>query len=322
MILAAVGGLWYFAHQIVEAENAPGVKPAPVKPAKPRRGTLLLFTQKGCAPCARLKSNLADPIVREALAPWHVEEVASVTRSRRYKVGAYPTLVAEVDGKEASRRVGYVAKGDLIDWLQGLGPVGKVYGAKENGRKFEDGTEISCDLPGDLHRRNTASKGLGNCVFTSIHHSAIWQNIPAVQEFPKWLITKGIPGGGYPAKVDKLIPQICKDRGLPIPEYIQIENADHETLVLAHKTGRMTCVTYARSPTGRYGGQRIAHMTNLVHADANWIVCLDNNYMPKDPANPSNYEWMTPEEGKRAGIYDWVIVFLPPPPPPPPRNST
>lgn len=189
----------------------------------------------------------------------------------------------------------------------------KSYGASVGGNVSPDGAEIHADLPGDLHRRNTSSKGLGLCVFTSIHHSALWQNIPALQEMPKWLIDKGIPGGGYPEKVKDLIPKICKDRGLPEPDYIQIENADHEVLSKACKTGRMVCATYSRSPTGRYGGGRISHMVSVPHADEKFVAVLDNNYI-------QSYEWMTPDEAKRAGVYEWLIVFLSPPPPPPPKN--
>jgi hypothetical protein len=74
--------------------------------------------------------------------------------------------------------------------------------ASVGGPRHADGTEIACDLPGELHRANTSSKGLGLCVFTSIHHSAVWQNVPALQEFPKYLIDKNIPGGGLSLQGD------------------------------------------------------------------------------------------------------------------------
>jgi len=194
-----------------------------------------------------------------------------------------------------------------------------LIGAQVGGNVAPDGkTELACDLPGNLHRQNTSSKGLGNCVFTSIHHSATWQDVPPLQEFPKWLIDKGIPGGGYPEKVTKLISQMCKEKGVPEPEYIQVQGDDLEVLKLACKTGRMPGVTYSFSPTGRYGGQRIAHMVSLVHADDSWFCVLDNNY-----TGATKYEWMTPAEfrktytGGRAG---WAVILLRQGPPPAPKN--
>jgi hypothetical protein len=198
------------------------------------------------------------------------------------------------------------------------GPRWAPVGASVGGPKHQDGTEIACDLPGDRHRKNTASKGLGNCVFTSIHHSADWQNIPALLEFPRWLIDKGIPGGGHPGKVDQLIPQIAKERGLPVPEYVQVEGKDLEILKAACRTGRMPGVTYSFSPTGRYGGAKIAHMVTLVHADDKHFVVLDNNYPGAD-----KYEWLTPDEFLKtyaAGGNGWAFIPLAPPPPPPPLN--
>lgn len=195
---------------------------------------------------------------------------------------------------------------------------GAPVGAFVGGPVSPDGVELQIDLPGALHRRNTASRGLGNCVFTSIHHAALWQNVPALQEFPKWLIAKGIPGGGYPQKVADLIPKIAKDRGLPVPEYIQIEGGDLEMLKLATKTGRLPSITYSHSPTGRYGGQQIAHMVNAPSAGAGgkyWVI-LDNNY-PGENA----YEYLSETEFSRSYAPGWAVILLNPGPPPPPRSK-
>lgn len=192
-----------------------------------------------------------------------------------------------------------------------------VFGAKVGGR-VEGGTELQIDLPGQLHRKNTASHGLGLCVFTSIHHSAVWQDVAAFQEWPKWMIDKSIPGGGYPQKVADLAKKIAADRGLPEPDFLQVEGSDLEILKLACSTGRMPGVTYSRSPTGRYGGQQIAHMVSLVHADDQHFVILDNNYI-----GDSNYEWLTPEEFKKSytGLGGgWAVILLDNGPPPIPRN--
>lgn len=190
--------------------------------------------------------------------------------------------------------------------------------AKVGGRVSPDGArEIHCDLPGDLHLKNVGgSDGAGLCVFTSLAHSARWQNIPVLEDFRDWM--RKYPGGGYPEKVDRMIAKCCQERSQPVPEYIQIEGQDLEVLKLACRTGRMPGVTYSRSPTGRYGGGTIAHMVSLPHADDEWFCVLDNNY-PGD----SNYEWMTPEEFKKTyagGGSGWSVIFLNPSPPPYPRN--
>lgn len=174
--------------------------------------------------------------------------------------------------------------------------------------------EIAIDLPGELHRRNTTSKRLGLCVFTSIHHASLWQNVPALHEFPKYLQDKGIAGGGWPDKVDALIPKCASANGYPTPEYIQVESADLEILKLAIKTGRMPSVTYGQSPTGRYNGRRIAHMVNLVHADDKYFCVLDNNYIGVE-----NYEWMSPAEFRHTYTVvggGWSVILLDAGPPP------
>jgi hypothetical protein len=190
--------------------------------------------------------------------------------------------------------------------------------ASVGGRHAPDGREIEIDLPGSLHRRNTAARGLGLCVFTSLHHAGLWQNVPQVVEFPKWVIDKGYEGGGWPQRVATWMREISASRGMPEPEYIQIEGDDVELLKLACATGRLPAVTYGYSPTGRYNGQAIAHMVNLAHMDDQWACVLDNNY-PGD----TQYEWMTPAEFK--GAYrrtggGWSVILLSPGPSPPPSN--
>jgi hypothetical protein len=95
-----------------------------------------------------------------------------------------------------------------------------------------------------------------------------------------------------------------------------VESGVRVILKLACKTGRMPGVTYSFSPTGRYGGRRIAHMVSLVSADDRHFVILDNNY-------PGTYEWMTPEEFTRSytgGGQGWAVILLAPPPSPVPVN--
>lgn len=189
-----------------------------------------------------------------------------------------------------------------------------VFGAKVGGSIAPDNTtELHCDLHGSQHLKNKAgSEGSGLCVFTSIDHAARWQNVQQLVGFRDWM-TK-YPGGGWPEKVTKKITEICKEKGVSEPKYIQIENKDLEILKSACSAGLMPGVTYDHSPTGRYNGQRIAHMVSLVHADNNWFCILDNNY-----PGVNQYEWMTPEEF-RSVWSGWAVILLSPGPPPPPTN--
>lgn len=197
-------------------------------------------------------------------------------------------------------------------------------GAKVGGPVAPDGTtEIHCDLPGSQHLQNKGgSDGAGLCVFTSVDHSARWQNVPALVGFRDYMTR--YPGGGWPEKLAKYIKKICAERKLPEPKYVQIENSrDLEPLKLACKTGRMVAVTYERSPTGRYGGSKIAHMVSMPHCGPGlgggqeWVAILDNNY-----PGTERYEWMSPEEFLRVcnprGF--WAVILLDGPPPPPPSN--
>lgn len=202
----------------------------------------------------------------------------------------------------------------------GKAPVGAQAkaGAQVGGRIAPNGaTQIHCDLPGQFHIKNVGgSDGAGLCVFTSCEHSGWWQNIRQLHGFQDWMKRK--PGGGWPEKVDKMLKEYCQEQGLPVPPYIQVEGKDLEILKLACRTGRMPAVTYSRSPTGRYGGGRIAHMVSLPHADDQWFAVLDNNYIGED-----QYEWMSPREFEEANLGSavWSVIFLGPPPPPVPRNK-
>ncbi len=188
-------------------------------------------------------------------------------------------------------------------------------GASVGGPRNADGTELQCDLPGDQHLKNCGgSDGAGLCVFTSISHSARWQNVDVLKDFRDWM--RHHPGGGYPKKVDQMIASICKEKGVPRPDYVQAEGSGLEILKAACKSGRMPGVTYSFSPTGRYGGARISHMVSLPHADDRWFVVLDNNF-------PQTYEWMSPAEFQKTytgGGGGWCVVLLSPAPPPPPHQ--
>lgn len=194
-----------------------------------------------------------------------------------------------------------------------LSSITSLAAISSNGPTF-GGEEITVDLPISRHVRNTSSRGLGNCVFTSIGMAADYQNVHALKNFAQWVISKGIPGGSYPDKTDRLIAQMCADRNLPIPEYIQHTGGDLEFLKLALNTGRYVSVTY----NGRddfYNGS-IAHMVNLVHLSEKYAVIQDNN-------RPGVWTWMSVDEFVsrwRGSSGGWAVVLLGSPPPPVPIN--
>lgn len=192
-----------------------------------------------------------------------------------------------------------------------------------------DGTPAQVDLPKVLQLRNTGGidrygrpgQGAGLCVFTSINMAAYFQNVPELYDFQKWMTHK--PGGGTPGLVDKWVTSMCTEKGLSKPPYIQVQSKDLDILKLAMKTGRMVSVTYGYSPTGRYRGQRIAHMVDLYAAGAGkgpdgkgWYCIQDNNH-------PQSYEWMS--EAQFSHSYNafgqgWSVILLAPCPPPVPTN--
>lgn len=174
------------------------------------------------------------------------------------------------------------------------------------------GVEVVSDLPPEYRKRNIASKGLGCCVFRSIDHAAHYQGVEELWGMPEWMVKSGVPGGGYPEKVDQLIPKM----GGAGVEYVQHTGGDAAFLERALATGRMVCVTY-NGHCPRYGlNTGIAHMVNLVYLDAENAAILDNNFIGK-------YLWMSRDEfltrwkGKGGG---WAVVLLAPPAPQSPHN--
>lgn len=173
-------------------------------------------------------------------------------------------------------------------------------------------TEVVCDLPVDQRARNVGGRdGAGLCVFTSIMHSARYQNEQRLWNFQSDMRKE--PGGGYPAKVDSMIRKYG-----PGTPYVQYEGKDTTVLKAALATGRMPGVTYdGHDP--HYRGT-IAHMTNLVYYDEknDLAAILDNNFIgEKELVWMSCAEFRQRWQGNGGG---WVVVLLAPPPPPPPRN--
>lgn len=172
-----------------------------------------------------------------------------------------------------------------------------------------NGLRATVDLPTSQHMRNVGgSDGAGLCVFTSIQHSARWQNLIGLEGYREWMRRR--PGGGYPQKVDSTLKAFCREKGVPVPEYVQHTGGDDSFLDLAMKTGRCPCVTYAGRDDFYSGG--IDHMINLVYLDQSSAAVLDNN-------RPGTWLWMSRTEFLqrwRARGGGWAVVFLSPPPPP------
>lgn len=195
--------------------------------------------------------------------------------------------------------------------------------AQVGGYVAPDGEEIQCMLPEEFHLKNRGgSDGAGLCVDCSVQHACIYQRVRPLEDFFKWHWDK--PGGSWPDRVDKDIAQICQEKGVAVPDYIQAEDRDNRRLIsLFTKTGRMVGATYGYSPTGRYNGQKIAHMISIAHCtpphagSCGWVGVLDNNF-------PRTIEW-TPYDQFLAvhnsgAAQGWIVGFLNPGPPPVPKN--
>ena len=185
----------------------------------------------------------------------------------------------------------------------------------EGGRVSPDGAvELVCDLPASQRKKNIASKGLGCCVFRSIDYAARWQQVPALYDLPEQLVQAGIPGGGYPEKVDEVLARFGPD-----VSYLQDTSGDADILEAILKTGRLPCVTYSGHDCHYSAG--IAHMVCLPYFDrqTGWACISDNNYPGAD-----QFVWMSPDEflkrWKGGGGGGWVFALLAPPPPLPPHN--
>lgn len=197
---------------------------------------------------------------------------------------------------------------------------------REGGPVMPDGTPIQCHVPDELRKKNIGSprpNGPGCCVFRSAELAADFQNIPALNDFAEWMVENRIEGGGWPEKVDKLIPQIAKSRNMAVPAYVQHTAGDVAFLEQAIKTGRMPCITY----DGRdmhYGMRtRIAHMVNLcgISSAANgerFFTIYDNNFVgPEQLVHLSEKDFLSRWRGNQGG---WAYVLLGPPAMPVPRN--
>lgn len=183
-------------------------------------------------------------------------------------------------------------------------------GAIVEGGPAHEGREVATDLPVDQRTKNVGgTDGAGLCVFSSIGHAARWQNERRLVNFQKDMRQER--GGGYPAKVDKMIAKY--GAGTP---YIQYEGRDLSLLREALATGRMPSITYDGRDV-HYRGT-IAHMVNLVYLDDQLACVLDNNFVGE-----KELVWL--DVGSFSSRFNgggsgWAVILLGPPPPPPPRN--
>lgn len=194
--------------------------------------------------------------------------------------------------------------------------------------RLPDGTEVDCDFPATRHRKNIGgSDGAGLCVGTANGMQFDWHHIPGYPDHYQAYLHK-FPGGSWTDKASQQIAEFAKSRegqecGAKAPEILHNTNGDIELQVAALKSGHMPSTRIIRSPAGRYGGQSIDHMVNLLGArcyryapapsggakspiNGKWyaegqsmpvantdIFCIyDNNF-------PGTYEWCTEADWKR-----------------------
>lgn len=174
------------------------------------------------------------------------------------------------------------------------------------------GLRAAVDLPGELHQRNTGgSDGAGLCVFSAFEDECEWMGYTQMRGFHKWM--ENYPGGGWPEKLDKMVAQFCKEKGVEIPPYIQHIGGDEDLLALAIKTRRGACITYA-GMDDFYSGD-IAHMVVLSEfGRTDEASIMDNN-------RPGEWVWMSRKEltfrWKLNTVgQGWAVVLLGPPPTP------
>lgn len=137
-----------------------------------------------------------------------------------------------------------------------------------------DGAVHVLPLPSDLHwPKNIASKGLGCCTFRSLDYAARWQNVPELVDLPERMRQDGIPGGGFPQKLDQIIHQYA-----PNCPYWNDTSKSVELIQAAILSQRIACVDYSGHDP-HYGGG-IAHCVCVVGVDLanDWVAIFDNNY--------------------------------------------
>lgn len=125
--------------------------------------------------------------------------------------------------------------------------------------------------------KNISSGGFGCCAFRALSYAARLQAVPALIGLPERMKEDGVPGGGYPAKMDTIVQRYGGGAS-----YFQDTDKDFVVLAALLKSKRLPCVDYSgRDP---HYNQRIAHCVNIcAYDDVNdWVGILDNNYPQSD----------------------------------------
>lgn len=142
----------------------------------------------------------------------------------------------------------------------------------------QSGTRAVIDIPATLHLRNTGGMGPGGpgtgaglCVFTSVEVAARWHCLPQIAGFQKWMTHK--EGGGWPQKLDQMLKQFCREKGVKCPPYVQHTGGDPTFLEAVYRNRFMPAMTHTQ-----------VHMVNGAHLDQAIGAIIDNN-------NPAHWEW-------------------------------
>lgn len=192
------------------------------------------------------------------------------------------------------------------------------------------GLQPQIDYPDSEWFRNIGSKldGAGECVFTSAEFMLLWAGLEKFRGFRDWC-AQNYAGGGYPAKLSKLIGAYCKAKNIP-PEYFdvnkdlfQYEGSDFDGLEAVLRTDRLCGCTLYHSQ--RYGGGTIYHCVNAAHLTKTQGAFMDNNRMGKDAPNIAPYEWHDRAGFERAAKLSgkvWYFWIRQPGAFPPPSPNT
>lgn len=183
------------------------------------------------------------------------------------------------------------------------------------------GIEPQADYPREKGQwiENIGSKldGAGMCVFSSFEMMCRYHGVESFRGFRDWCAAK-YEGGGYPTKLEKLVADYCKAKGLKEPGWWQFEgplDAKTASMIRSYmRSGRMACTTLYFDD--RYGGQKIYHMVNLPHFDEKAFAILDNNFNDA-------YQWSTLAQAPKKLADNsriWVVGLHEPGPPPVPYN--
>ena len=97
------------------ASLTPEGKPAP--PPSPIAAYVVVVTQRGCAPCSRMRADLdADKAAWAGIDVRWVD--ANTWAARKYRARATPTAIKFSGGREVGRREGYLSPADLAAWAK------------------------------------------------------------------------------------------------------------------------------------------------------------------------------------------------------------